>query len=265
MKVNPKRMSFIVKRLSLVVGGFAVLLLVVAAVQYRKKSIVSDEGLTITIINNEAENKFIRERDVVELLFKQFRHGIVGQPLEQIDIEEVEQVLEEDMFIKDADVYVDALNNVHITIEQRIPIARIMDEADKASYYLDVDGDRVSTSAKFTARVMVVTGKIGRYSDNYRNIPNHRLGKVLALVQFIDADPFWKAQFEQIHIDHSGEATLIPKLGDHKIKFGQPDEAIEDKFHRLEVFYQDGLPVEGWDKYKSINLSYKGQVVAKKR
>lgn len=264
MKVNPKRMSFIIKRLSLMVGGFAVILLIVAAVQYRKKSIVSDEGLTITIINNEADNKFIRERDVTKILFDAFRHGIVGQPLEQIDIEEVEQVLEEDMFIKDADVYVDALNNVHITIEQRVPIARIMDELE-SSYYLDEEGDQVRTSSKFTARVMVVTGKIGRYSENYRNIPHHRLGRVLELVQFIHADPFWKAQFEQIHIDHSGEATLIPKLGDHKVKFGVPNEDIEDKLHRLEVFYQDGLPVEGWDKYKSINLSFKGQVVAKKR
>lgn len=264
MKVNPKRMSFIIRRLSLMVGGFAVILLIVAAVQYRKKSVVTDEGLTITIINNEADNKFIRERDVIELLFKEFRHAIVGQSLEQIDIEEVEQVLEEDMFIKDADVYVDALNKVHITIEQRVPIARIMDEVE-SSYYLDEEGNRVRTSPKFTARVMVVTGKIGRYSENYKNIPHHRLGRVLKLIQFIDADPFWKAQFEQIHIDHSGEATLIPKLGDHKVKFGQPHEDIEDKFHRLEVFYQDGLPVEGWDKYKSINLSFKGQVVAKKR
>ncbi len=246
------------------VGGFAMILLIVAAVQYRKKSIVTDDGLSITIIKNEAGNKFIRERDVIELLFKEFRHAIVGQSLDQIDIQEVETVLEEDIFIKDADVYVDALNKVHITIEQRVPIARIMDE-EEASYYLDEEGNRVRTSSKFTARVMVVTGKIGRYSDNYRNIPQHRLNQVLELVQAIAANPFWKAQFEQIHIDHSGEATLVPKLGDHKIKFGKPNEDIEDKLHRLEVFYQDGLPVEGWDKYRSINLAFKGQVVAKKR
>lgn len=264
MKVNPKRMSFIIKRLSLMAGGFAVILLIVAAVQYRKKSIVSDDGLTITIINNEAENKFIRERDVIELLFKEFRHAIVGQSLEQIDIEEIEQILEENMFIKDADVYVDALNKVHITIEQRVPIARIMDEVE-SSYYLDEEGNYVRISPKFTARVMVVTGKIGRYSENYRNVPNHRLGRVLKLIQFIHADPFWKAQFEQIHIDHTGEATLIPKIGDHKVKFGVPNEDIKDKFHRLAIFYQDGLPVEGWNKYKSISLSFKGQIVAQKR
>lgn len=265
MKINPKRMAYIIRRLSLFVGGFAILLLIIAAVQYRRKSVVAEDGLTITIVDNEAQNQFVRERDVIELLFREFRHAIVGQPLELIDIEEVEQVLEEDIFIKDADVYVDALNKVHITIQQRLPIARIMDEQEEVSYYLDEEGARVRTSPKFTARVLVVTGKIGRYSDNYQNIPHHRLGKILKLVQYIDREPFWKAQIEQIHIDHSGEATLIPKVGDHDIKFGQPDQAIEDKFRRLAVFYQDGLPVEGWNKYKTINLAYKGQIVAKRR
>lgn len=264
MKVHPKRMSWIIKRLSLVVGGLAILLLIIAAVQYRKKSVVADDGLTITIIKNEAQNKFIRERDVTEILFREFRHAIVGQPLELIDIEEVESVLETNMFIKNADVYVDALNKVHIRIEQRVPIARIMDEEDP-SYYLDEDGERVKTSPKFTARVMVITGKIGHFNENYLNIPHHRLNKTFDLIKYINANPFWKAQFEQIHIDHSGEATLIPKLGDHSVKFGVPNEDIEDKFHRLEVFYKDGLPVEGWNKYKVINLAFKGQVVAKRR
>jgi len=262
--VHPERMRWIVKRLSLVVGAVAMLLLVVAAVQYRKKSIVADDGLTIVITNNDAQNKFIRERDVTEILFREFRHAIVGQPLELIDIEEVEKVLEADIFIKNADVYVDALNKVHISVEQRIPIARIMDENDP-SYYLDEDGERVRTSAKFTARVIVVTGKIGHFDDNYLNIPHSRLKRVFELIQHIDADPFWKAQFEQIHVDHSGDVTLIPKLGDHKVKFGVPNEDMKDKFHRLKVFYQDGLPVEGWNKFKSINVAFKGQVVAKKR
>lgn len=264
MKVHPKRMNWIVTRLSLIVGAVAMLLLVVAAVQYRKKSVVTDDGLEIIIVKNDAGNKFIRERDVTEILFREFRHAIVGQPLELIDIEEVEKVLESDIFIKDADVYVDALNKVHITIEQRVPIARIMDEEDP-SYYLDSDGKRVRTSPKFTARVIVVTGKVGHFDDNYMNVPHNRLKRVFELIQFINADPFWKAQFEQIHVDHSGDVSLIPKLGDHKIRFGVPNEDIKDKFHRLEVFYKDGLPVEGWNKFESINLGYKGQVVAKRR
>ncbi|MFZ9010866.1 MAG: hypothetical protein ACO20W_03115, partial [Anaerohalosphaeraceae bacterium] len=86
----------------------------------------SEDGLKITVINNEAGNKFIEPDDVVEILFENFRHGIVGQALEIIDIEETEKVLENNMFIKDADVYIDALNRVHITIEQSLPIVRVI-------------------------------------------------------------------------------------------------------------------------------------------
>ena len=97
MKVHPKRMSWIIKRLSMIVGGFALLLVIIAAVQYRQKSVVANDGLKIKIINNEEENKFIKPDDVEELLFREFKHAIVGQPLELIDIEAIETVLEEDV------------------------------------------------------------------------------------------------------------------------------------------------------------------------
>jgi cell division protein FtsQ len=264
MKVHPVRLKWIIKQLSKIVGVIAMLLLLVAAVQYRKKSIVANDGLTITIVKNDYKNKFIGKQDVTEILFREFRHAIVGQPLELIDIKEVEKVLEADIFIKNADVYIDALNRVHITVEQRVPIVRIVDEED-ISYYLDNDGKRVRTSPKYTARVIVVTGKVGRFNNDYLKDSNNRLNKIFELIKFINNSPFWKAQFEQIHMDYKGEVSLIPKLGDHKVIFGIPNENIKEKFYQLEVFYQDGLPVEGWKKFKTINLAFKGQVVAGKR
>lgn len=264
MKVHPNRLKWITKRLSLIVGGFALLLAVIIAVQYRKKTVVADDGLIIEIINNKVQNEFIKEEDINEIIFREFKHGIIGQPLELVDIEAIEKVLEDDIFIKNAEIYIDALNKVHITVEQRVPIVRIMDIEDP-SYYLDEDGNRVGTSSKFTARVLVITGNIGHYNENYQNINHNRLRKIFILAKYINKHPFWKAQFEQIHIDYSGDAILIPKLGDHKVKFGSPEKDIEDKFYRLKVFYNEGMPVEGWEKYKLINLSFKGQVVAKKR
>ena len=264
MNVHPARMKWIVKRLTLVVTSLAMLLLMMAAVQYRNKSVVAEDGLSIQIVNNPLQNKFIVEKNVIQILFKEFRHAIVGQPLELIDIQEIEAVLEEDMFIQDADVYIDAFNKVHISIEQRVPIARIMDE-EASSFYLDGKGKRVRTSADFTARVLVVTGKIGQFNPNYRSIEQNRLNQIFQLVKYIDKHPFWKAQFEQIHIDSEGEVQLIPKLGDQIIYFGQSNQNIVDKFKRLSVFDKGGLAYEGWNKYKSINLAYAGQVVAKKR
>ncbi len=264
MKVHPNRMKWIVKRLSLIVGALALVLVVVAAIQYRKKAVVGEDALLIEIVKNKEGNKFISTADVEQIIFREFKHSIIGKPLEVIDIEAIEKVLEEDIFIKNAEIYIDALNKVHIKIEQRVPIVRIMDIEDP-SYYLDADGNRVRTSSKYTARVLVVTGNIGHYNTNYKNIDHNRLRKVFELVKYIEKHPFWKAQVEQIHMDYHGDVTLIPKLGDHKIKFGAPEKDIEDKFYRLKVFYKEGLLVEGWEKYKTIDLSFKKQIVAKKR
>lgn len=264
MKVHPKKMQWIIKRLSMIVGVFFILLVIIAAIRYRKKTVVAEDGLHIEIIKNEEGNKFVRKADVKRVLYEEFGHAIVGQALEVVDIEEIEKVLEGHMFIKSADVYVTALNEVHITIEQRVPMMRVMDMEDE-SYYLDKFGNRVPTSTKFTARVIVVTGYIGVYNANYQNVKNNRLSKLYELVKRIDNNPFWKAQFEQVFMDQSGDVTLVPKIGDHKIYFGKPDVKVVDKLHRLEVFYKEGLPVEGWGTFKSINLSFDGQVVAKKR
>jgi len=43
------------------------------------------------------------------------------------------------------------------------------------------------------------------------------------------------------------------------------DDQVKDKFTRLKIFFKEGLPYEGWDKYSEINLIYNGQVVCRKR
>jgi cell division protein FtsQ len=69
---------------------------------------------------------------------------------------------------------------------------------------------------------------------------------------------------EQIYVSNTGEFTLIPKVGDQKILFGNYTN-VKDKLENLKIFYQEGMPYEGWQKYRTINLKYKGQVVCERR
>jgi cell division protein FtsQ len=39
----------------------------------------------------------------------------------------------------------------------------------------------------------------------------------------------------------------------------------EEKFQNLESLYINGLNAVGWNKYETINLKYKGQVICTKR
>ena len=90
------------------------------------------------------------------------------------------------------------------------------------------------------------------------------LKDVYNLVQRLQIDEFYKTFIQQIYVDAGIEFTLIPVLGDQKIRIGTIDD-LEDKLQRVRIFYEEAMPYEGWRKYSSISVQYKGQIVCKKR
>jgi len=69
---------------------------------------------------------------------------------------------------------------------------------------------------------------------------------------------------EQLYINKKSEFELIPKIGNHTILFGDIKE-MKDKFEKLIAFYKQGISKSGWNKYKTINLKFKNQVVCTKK
>ncbi len=53
---------------------------------------------------------------------------------------------------------------------------------------------------------------------------------------------------------------MIPTIGETKIEFGRPMN-IEKKFEKLSVFYTRIIPAEGWNKYTTVKLRFKNQIV----
>lgn len=264
MKIHPKRLRWINRRLLWVLGGFLVLIIVFAGMQLRKSTKV--KSLKVQIAENELNLQFVREEDVRDIIFRTFGHYLEGQQIGDLDVQAIEESLEKDLFVRQAQVYIDIQANANVVIEQREPVLRVRDAQDKNDgYYLDKDGNYIPASQHYTARVMVLTGDVGVFIENFKEIEAHRLNKVFPLVDFILKNPFWKAQIEQIYFEPSGEVSLVPKLGDHVIKFGKPDEEIAEKFIRLKTFYNEGLARYGWEKYHTINIAYKDQVVCKRR
>jgi len=90
------------------------------------------------------------------------------------------------------------------------------------------------------------------------------LPDLFRLVQFINGSKFWKAQIEQIYINQKKEIELVPRVGNHTIILGSVDD-LREKFENLEAFYEQGLSKYGWNKYKTINLKFKNQIVCTKR
>jgi cell division protein FtsQ len=141
---------------------------------------------------------------------------------------------------------------------------------------MDLQGKLMPWSPNFTPRTLIAAGNINeKYHEwcktNIDQIINNDtlktstlLDDLYALTRFILANKFWQAYTEQIFVNEKGDIELVPKVGNHKIIFGNADE-IPEKFWKLKVFYKEGLNYTGWENYDTLNLKFKNQVVCTRK
>ncbi|MFK8103261.1 MAG: cell division protein FtsQ [Saprospiraceae bacterium] len=258
--MNKRELNRLLKRLFWIALFFVAIGFIFWAAEKKRSTITAE--VVITIKDLPDGSSLLNKQDVRLKIERHFGYHLEGVPLGQLDVERVERVLEEDPFILDANVFVDAKSRANIEVSQRMPILRLIDK-NTQHYYLDKSGRQMPLSEHFTARVLVATGNIPPYTPEFDQRKRHVLKDLFALTKDILADDFMRPLVEQIYIDEEGEFILIPKIGKHKIVVGDYENAAA-KIENLKHFYKEGIPYEGWRKYKIINLKYKDQIVCTK-
>ena len=61
-----------------------------------------------------------------------------------------------------------------------------------------------------------------------------------------------------------GDFELVPRIGGQRILLGDGTE-LAQRFEKLRIFYEQGIPQAGWRNYARIDLRYADQVVCTKR
>lgn len=234
--------------------------MVVSSVIFKGESVLED--IKITMLDDAKTRNLIYEEEVKDILVKNFDNQLIGRKLKEVDVQLIEEVLDMNPFIKEADVYISATNVLHIRIDQRKPMLRLVDTRG-VNFYMDEEGYRLPLSKNYTCRVPVVTGYIPVPEYVYLFNNEDIFQQLYTLGKAIREDDFIRALIEQIDVNVRNEITLIPKLGTAKIIFGEIED-VDNKFFKLKRYYKKGLPYAGWDKYKSINLSYDNLVFCKR-
>ena len=240
----------------LVIGG-GMLTLLIAAIGIKNRERCSGYAITIT---SEYNNFFIDEKDVLKLLTPATNGNIKGRPMSDINLRRLEELLEDNVWIKDAELYFDNQDVLHVIVTEREPIARVFTTSAN-SFYIDSMLKRIPLSEKMSAQVPVFSDFPGK--KNLLEKDSFLLKEIKTIAGFIKNDPFWMSQVAQVDITPERNFEMIPVVGNHIVELGDA-ENIEQKFHRLFVFYKDVLSKTGFDKYKTIDVQYKGQVVAMK-
>ncbi len=198
--------------------------------------------------------------EVTGMLKKAAKGDVKGQLIASLNLRNMEALLEKNAWIRTAVLYIDNKNVLHVKVQEREPVARVFTNSG-SSFYIDSTGARLPLSDKLTARLTVFTGFPDRSKLTAKD--SVLLNDVRTTALFIWNDPFWKAQVAQLDITDDGKFEMIPLVGDHVVRLGNGED-IAAKFHRLYVFYSTVLNQAGFEKYKVIDVQYKGQVVGVK-
>jgi cell division protein FtsQ len=263
-----------IKKMKNIIPWIALCLYMVVMLSFvsAKRRAVPCDNVAVNIAN-ENSNLFVEEIDVVTMLDDKSER-ILGAPIEHINANKMEELLQMHPSIKEANVHRSFNGVLNIDIQQRIPIMRIIDN-NSESYYIDKEGALMPLSSKYAAHVLVVNGNLvepynKRHTLNLNDLNSMTednqgtlLFDLFELVKFIDGDDFWRVQIEQIYVK-GNEVELVPRVGTHIIQFGTLDN-FDKKFRNLRALYEQGLKKVGWNKYNAINLKYNNQVICTKR
>lgn len=247
-------MLFVAVWLCVGAGMFTLLL---AAINKQRKGLCDDVQINI---EGAKENLFVDRNDVQQILEKTAGGKIKGQLVSSLNLQSMEQALEKNAWVEEAEVYVNNKEVLHVTVWEKEPVARVFTTAN-SSFYIDSAGSKMPLSEKLTANVPVFTGFPDRKKWNAAD--SALMKEVKNVANFIYNDDFWMAQVTQVDINSDGEFEMIPLVGNHIIKFGNGDN-VAKKFNRLMVFYKQVLSQAGFNKYRLIDVRYKGQVVVSK-
>ncbi|HNS12271.1 MAG TPA: hypothetical protein PKM97_06615 [Bacteroidia bacterium] len=261
------------KRMALQISIGLVFLISLGFTDSRQSRMKCSE-LVITIVDTLGHS-FVEPEDIRLMVLNKFGE-LKGQQLSSINIALLEKIIANNAFIAEAEVFSCVDGKLNIEVLQRKPVVRVVN-FNQESFYIDDKGVFMPLSEKYTARVPLANGYIfqrasERQVDNAGSTDVNSISdssvsimkSVYDVASFINQDDFWNAQVEQIYVNAKGDIELIPRVGGHNIILGNGRD-LNDKFSRLFLFYTDGLSKSGWDKYKTINLKFKDQVVCTKK
>lgn len=240
----------------------------------KKEKEIKAENLNINIYNTE-KNQFIDEDDIRNF-FNERHDAILNAELKNVNVNALEKALNSHPAVETSDISVDINGDVKVEITQRTPLVRVIN-MDGESYYIDTKTKLMPLSDKFTARVLVVNGFIAepfarRYKFSVNQIAENPTFKELSVLDdiyqmalYIEKDSLLHNLIHQMSVNEQKEFELYPAVGNHKILFGDATD-IAEKFENLKVFYNNGLnKTDNWNKYSTLNLKYKNQVVCTKK
>ena len=210
-------------------------------------------------ISDSVYQQFVQPSDIRQWV-RRNHQGIFGQPLQSVNLRKIEDGLRKLHAVENVSVYTNVYEDgskscgaLVVRIKQREPVFRVVGSG--SAFYMDKLGKVIEWSPRYTPRVIIVGGTVS--AEFARK-------KLLPLITYLNNDRFLSAQIDQIYVNAIGELSMVPRVGEQIILFGDPQD-YQVKFRNLKALYTEGFKNGGWSIYKSINLGFHNQIVCTKK
>ena len=234
---------------SLVVVGLVALLALAVGTSRGKDREERCKELVCKIVDKD-KRLYVSEQELFTLL-KQHNAYPVGEYLHRINLQHMENIIRQHPMVRTAECYTAEDGTARIRVTQRVPLLKVV-TADEA-YYIDTDRCKMPLRASIHDTVPVAMGKVGF----------EMASTVLAdFAEWVQEDDYWRARIEAIDV-------RLPRQVCIKQNGKQEDLMIGDlmgyagKLEKAEVFYRRTASMEK-PRYRTLDLRYRGQVVARR-
>lgn len=211
----------------------------------------NNRKLTKSVVIFVGDNApFVDQETVNKLLIENSKDAkSIGK--DKLDLNRLEKSLNAQEMIEKSDVFVSIDGVLKAVVKQKTPIARVFDGDN--SFYIDYEGNTMSLSANFTARVPLVSGEINKKNSE----------ELAELFRIIYDDDFLKKNIIGVQIMPNGSLKMLNRNYNYQIDFGGTVR-MNAKFNNYKAFFQKAVLDSSLYKYKTIDLRFEQQVVCTK-
>ena len=225
------------------------------------------EGVVITIADS-TKHRFVTEDDILNAL-RATGIRVTGEKVSAIPLSKLEAKVKSFKELKVAEVYMSEDRKLHVYTDQREPVMRVV-ASYGGDFFIDREGVIMRRHNLYTPNIHILEVDMVFNADQmtgmniYDSEKTENLVRAFELVNYIRGHSFWNGMIDQLEMTRDGRVTLVPNVGNHTVRLGRTDD-YKEKLNKLQVFYREAMPVAGWDRYRVVNIEYKGQVVCQRR
>lgn len=227
---------------------------------------VSCNGIDVIMVQ-DGSDAMISEESILKTVLS-IDDSISNKKISELPLHKILREISGNNAIKKVNIYTGLDGRMKIKIHQRKAVLKIFNP--EKTVYIDDENIIFESRNGESARVLIANGNIESVKLNNSGkalidtINNQQYKELFAITEFIMKDDFLEKMIDQIYVNDKGEYELIPKIGRQVILLGSIND-YKRKLEKLKAYLVQGAAVEGWSKYKTINLKFNDQVVCERK